>query len=150
MLRTGDKAPAFSLIDTDGNIISLSVFRGKKVVLYFYPKDNTPGCTIEACSLRDNYALLKKKVIVFGISPDNQTSHQKFTEKYSLPFPLLCDIDHKTAEAFSVWAEKKFMGRTYIGILRTTFVIDEQGKIESVISDVDTKNHAAQILALLK
>ncbi len=149
MLKPGDHAPAFSLTATDGSIVNLSDFQGKKIVLYFYPRDNTPGCTMEACSLRDHYAEISTKAVILGISHDNQAAHKKFTEKYSLPFPLLCDVDHKIAEAFGVWGEKSFMGRKHMGILRTTFIIDSSGKITHVIEKVDTKQHAEQVLPLL-
>ena len=134
--------------DQDGKWVSLEDFKGKKVVLYFYPKDDTPGCTAEACNLRDNYEeLLKKGFKVIGVSADNEKSHKKFTEKYNLPFPLIPDTDRKVIEAYGVWGEKKFMGRKYDGIFRTTFVISEVGIIESVITDVKTKDHTEQILA---
>src|SRR3989338_4793938 len=121
MLPLGKPAPAFTLTATNGTTVSLSDYKGKKIILYFYPKDDTPGCTAEACNLRDNYALLKKKgLIILGISPDKQPTHQKFTTKYNLPFPLLSDPDHAIAEKYHAWGEKKFMGRTYFGILRTT------------------------------
>ncbi len=150
MLKQGHPAPPFTLTNTNGDTVSLSDYRGKKVILYFYPKDNTPGCTAEACNLRDNNAALKKKgFVVLGISPDKQPAHQKFTTKYNLPFPLLSDPDHRVAETYGAWGEKKFMGRKYNGILRTTFIINEQGKIQEIITKVDTKNHTAQILALL-
>lgn len=146
-LKKGDKAPDFKGVDQNGAAISLENFKGKKVVLYFYPKDNTPGCTAEACSLRDNYeVLLDKGYVVLGVSPDGEKSHQKFIANYNLPFPLIADTDKVIANAFGVWGPKKFMGRTYDGIHRTTFIIDEKGLIEEVIEKVDTKNHANQII----
>jgi thioredoxin-dependent peroxiredoxin len=146
-LQKGDKAPDFKGIDQNGAEISLTNFRGKKVVLYFYPKDNTPGCTAEACSLRDNYdSLLAKGYVVLGVSPDSEKSHQKFIFNYNLPFPLIADTDKVIANAYEVWGLKKFMGRTYYGIHRTTFIIDENGSIDEVIEKVDTKNHANQII----
>lgn len=146
-LKPGDKAPAFTGRDQSGNEVSLGAFRGSKVVLYFYPKDNTPGCTAQACNLRDNYeALLAKGYKVIGVSPDSEKSHQKFIEKYSLPFPLIADTEKKILQDYGVWGRKKFMGREYDGVHRTTFIIDENGIIEEVISKVDTKNHASQFI----
>ncbi|MEZ4905080.1 MAG: thioredoxin-dependent thiol peroxidase [Spirosomataceae bacterium] len=147
-LQIGDKAPNFEAKDQDGQAIKLSNFQGKKVILYFYPKDNTPACTAQACSLRDNYeALLAKGYIVLGVSVDDEKSHQKFIKKFDLPFPLIADTDHHVVETYGIWSEKKMYGRSYMGIVRTTFVIDEQGIIKEIISKVDTKNHANQILA---
>jgi peroxiredoxin Q/BCP len=146
-LKPGDKAPAIRSIDQDGNAVSLSDFKGKKVVLYFYPKDDTPSCTKEACSFRDHYKQLKKKgYVVLGVSMDTGKSHQKFIKKFELPFTLLSDPDRKVIEDYGVWGLKKFMGREYMGIIRTTFVIDEKGRIERIIDKVDTANAAAQIL----
>ncbi len=146
-LKPGDKAPAFTGRDQSGNEVSLGAFRGSKVVLYFYPKDNPPGCTAQACNLRDNYeALLAKGYKVIGVSPDSEKSHQKFIEKYSLPFPLIADTEKKILQDYGVWGRKKFMGREYDGVHRTTFIIDENGIIEEVISKVDTKNHASQFI----
>ncbi len=146
-LKQGDKAPKFSGLNQNGEKISLADFIGKKVILFFYPKDNTPGCTKEACNLRDNYELLKKKgFVVLGVSTDNQKSHQKFSEKFDLPFDLIVDEDKKIVEKYGVWGEKKFMGRTYQGTHRTTFVIDEKGKIIKIFKKVETGNHAEQIL----
>jgi len=146
-LSPGDQAPDFTSKDQDGNDIKLSDFKGKKVVLYFYPKDNTPGCTAESCNLRDNYEELQKQgYVVLGVSPDDEKSHQKFIEKHELPFPLVADTDKSVHEAYGTWGEKKMYGKTYMGTLRTTFVIDEEGKIEEVIGKVKTKDHAAQIL----
>ncbi|MBK6263900.1 thioredoxin-dependent thiol peroxidase [Marivirga sp. S37H4] len=146
-LKIGDKAPDFKAKDQDGNEISLGDFKGKKVVIYFYPKDNTPGCTAQACNLRDNYeALQKSGYVVLGVSQDTEKSHQKFIEKQNLPFPLIADIDHTVHNLYGTWAEKQMYGRTYMGTLRTTFVIDEEGKIEDIIEKVKTKEHTAQIL----
>lgn len=146
-LKKGDKAPNFSCIDENENLISLSEYKGKKLVLYFYPKDSTPGCTTEACNLRDNYkAMQKAGYEILGVSADTSKKHQKFIEKYSLPFHLLADVDRKVIEAYGVWGLKKFMGREYDGIHRTTFVIDEKGIIEDVIEKVVTKAHAEQIM----
>lgn len=146
-LQPGNMAPDFSGIDQNGEQIKLSDFRGKKVVLYFYPKDDTPGCTAQACNLRDNYdQLLKEGFIVLGISKDNEKSHRKFIDKYSLPFSLIADTDTKINEAYGVWAEKSLYGKTYWGTNRTTFIIDEEGKIAEIIQKVDTKNHISQII----
>ena len=146
-LSPGDAAPDFSAPDQTGTTRTLSDFAGKKLVLYFYPKDDTPGCTAEACNLRDNYARFQNEGYeILGVSPDPVKKHVKFIDKYDLPFPLLADEDHAVAEAYGVWGEKKFMGRTYDGIHRTTFVIDAEGKIEEVIKKVKTKEHTAQIL----
>jgi thioredoxin-dependent peroxiredoxin len=147
ILKMGDKAPAFEGVDQDGNLVSLKDFSGKKLVLYFYPKDDTPGCTAEACNLRDNYALLRKKGYeILGVSADDERSHKKFIEKYVLPFPLLADKDKKILKAYGAWGKKKLYGREYDGILRTTYVISEKGIIEKVFAKVDTKNHTDQIL----
>ena len=146
-LKAGDKAPEFESVDQDGKPVKLADFKGKKLVLYFYPKDNTPGCTAESCNLRDNYdALLKQGYEVLGVSTDNEKSHQKFIAKHELPFSLLADKDKSVHEAFGTWDLKKFMGREYMGTLRSTFVIDENGMIEEVIAKVKTKDHTAQIL----
>ena len=146
-LQAGDQAPDFTSIDQDGNPISLSDFKGKKIVLYFYPKDNTPGCTAESCNLRDNYANLQKQgYVVLGVSGDSAKSHKKFIEKFDLPFPLIADEDKSVHEAYGTWGEKQMYGRTYMGTLRTTFVIDEKGMIEEVNAKVKTKDHTAQIL----
>lgn len=147
-LKAGDKAPNFAGKDQNGNEINLESLKGNKVVLYFYPKDDTPGCTAEACSLRDNYdALIAAGYKIVGVSPDNEKSHLKFTEKYSLPFPLIADTEKKILNDYGVWGRKKFMGKEYDGVIRTTFVISEEGVILEVIEKVDTKNHAKQILA---
>lgn len=146
-LKIGDKAPAFSCADENGNIRSIKDYKGKKLVLYFYPKDSTPGCTAEACDLRDNYKVFQKKGYeILGVSPDSASKHQKFIAKYELPFSLLADEDHAVAEAYGAWGEKSLYGKKYMGILRSTFVIDEKGKIENIIEKVDTKNHSAQLL----
>lgn len=143
----GSKAPDFTTTDENGKTVKLSSYKGKKVVLYFYPKDNTPGCTAEACSLRDSYnALQKAGYVVLGVSSDDAKSHTKFKAKYNLPFTLLADTDKKVHEAYGTWVEKSMYGRKYMGTARVTFVINEKGIIEEVIEKVDTKNHADQIL----
>ena len=145
-LKEGMRAPGFEGIDQNGNDVKLSDFTGKKVVLYFYPKDNTPGCTAEACNLRDNYdSFLKKGFAVIGVSPDNEKSHKGFTAKYSLPFPLIADTSKRILNDYGVWGEKKMYGRTFSGVIRTTFIIDEKGIIEKIISKVDTGGHTKQI-----
>ncbi len=147
LLKKGDKAPSFESVDQNGHKINLNDFAGTKVVLYFYPKDDTPGCTTEACNLRDNHdLLLNLEYKVIGVSVDSQSSHKKFAEKYNLPFTLLADTSKEIVNAYGVWGPKKFMGRSYDGTQRVTYVIDEQGFIEKVINKVDTKNHAQQIL----
>ena len=146
-LKPGDAAPQFDAADQNGNQISLESLKGKKVVLYFYPKDDTPGCTAEACNLRDNHSeLISQGYVVIGVSPDPLKAHTKFTEKYELPFSLLPDTDKKIIQAYGVWGPKKFMGKSYEGVFRTTFVIDENGVIVKVFTQVDTKNHTDQIL----
>jgi peroxiredoxin Q/BCP len=146
-LKIGDKAPEINAKDQNGILISLKDFIGKKVIVYFYPKDDTPGCTAEACNLRDNYEqLISKDFKIIGISADDEKKHQKFSEKYNLPFPLIPDTEKKIINAYGVWGPKKFMGRTFDGINRTTFVVSEDGKIEKIFSKVDTKNHTQQIL----
>ncbi len=146
-LKIGDKAPDFKGKDQDGKDVSLADYKGKKLLLYFYPKDSTPGCTAEACSLRDGYdELLNSGYEVLGVSVDSEVSHQKFIEKYSLPFRLLSDTDKAVVNAYGVWGEKKFMGKTYMGTIRTTFLIDENGIIENIITKVETKDHANQVL----
>ncbi len=146
-LKIGDPAPAFESTDQDGNPVRLSDLQGKKLVLYFYPKDDTPGCTAEACDLRDNYdRFLAQGYAVLGVSVDDERSHQKFIKKFDLPFPLLADTDQKLVNAYGVWGEKNMYGRTYMGTLRKTFVIDENGVIADIIEKVDTKNHTSQIL----
>lgn len=145
-LKPGDIAPAFTAKDQDGNEITLSGLKGKRIILYFYPKDNTSGCTAEACSLRDGKSELEKMGFkIIGVSPDSEKSHQKFIEKQNLNFTLLSDPDHAVALAYGVWGPKKFMGREYEGILRTTFIIDADGKIEKIFDKVDTKRHFEQI-----
>ena len=146
-LKAGDKAPDFAGKDQDGNIISLKDYKGKKLVLYFYPKDNTPGCTMEACSLKDNFSEFKKKgYAILGVSADDEIKHKKFIKKYGLPFSLLADVDKTIITAYDVWGEKHFLGKIFDGIVRTTFVIDENGIIERVITDVKNRNHGEQIL----
>lgn len=147
ILQKGDKAPDFKATDQNGNEISISKFAGKKIVLYFYPKDDTPGCTAQACNLRDNYKeLIDKNYVVIGVSPDNIAKHEKFAQKYSLPFPLIPDPDKEIINMYNVWGKKKFMGREYFGVNRTTYIIDENGIIEDIITKVKTKDHAAQII----
>ena len=147
LLAEGSKAPAFKGINEKGETIKLSDFKGQKLVLYFYPKDSTPGCTAEACDLRDNYnTLIKQGYAVVGVSPDSPKSHTKFIEKYELPFSLIADEDHSIADAFGAWGEKSMYGKKYMGILRSTFIINEQGIIERVIEKVNTKAHAKQVL----
>jgi peroxiredoxin Q/BCP len=147
-LKVGDKAPDLGVVNQNGEIVNLSDFKGKKLVLYFYPKDNTPGCTAEACNLRDNLSELNEKGYeVLGVSPDSEKKHLNFIDKQSLPFSLLADTDRKVLEAYGVWAEKKMYGKTYMGVVRTTFVIDENGIIENIIEKVKTKDHASQILS---
>lgn len=147
-LKPGDAAPELHGVDQDGKPVSLADYKGKKLVLYFYPKDDTPGCTAEACNLRDNYETLRKAGYeILGVSVDSEKSHQKFISKYQLPFRLLADIDKKTVEAYGVWVEKSMYGKKYFGTARTTFIIDENGVIERIIEKVDTKNHADQILS---
>ncbi|MDA0193834.1 MAG: thioredoxin-dependent thiol peroxidase [Bacteroidetes bacterium] len=146
-LKTGDKAPSFEGVDQDGKSIKLDDFKGKKVVLYFYPKDNTPGCTAESCNLRDNYSLLQEKgYVVLGISSDDEKSHRKFIEKFELPFQLIADTDKKIHEQFGTWVEKSMYGRKYMGTARVTFVIDENGTIAEIIEKVNTADHTSQIL----
>jgi thioredoxin-dependent peroxiredoxin len=148
MLKPGSKAPAFSLLSDSGDKVSLKDFKGKRVVLYFYPKDMTPGCTVEACDFRDHLPKFKKlKMVVLGISKDSVERHQKFIEKYGLPFPLLSDEDGKTCEAYGVWKEKSLYGRKFMGIERTTFLIGADGKIEKIYPKVKVKDHAEKILA---
>ena len=149
--KEGEKAPDFTAKDQNGNTVSLSGFRGKNVILYFYPQDNTPTCTTEACNFRDNYqSLLSKGFAVIGVSPDTEKSHKKFETKFNLPFPLIADPDRKIVEEYGLWAEKMMFGRKYMGILRTTFVIDPKGKILKVIDKVESKNASQQVLDLLQ
>jgi thioredoxin-dependent peroxiredoxin len=146
-LAVGQKAPDFTVETDTGEKAKLSDFKGKKVVLYFYPKDDTPGCTKEACSFRDAFASFKKRgITVLGVSPDSEAAHKKFTTKYKLPFTLLADTDKAISEAYGVYGEKKFMGRTYMGVLRTTFLIDEKGKIKKIFEKVKPEDHASEVL----
>jgi peroxiredoxin Q/BCP len=146
-LKAGDTAPNFSALDQDGNTISLSDYKGKKLVLFFYPKASTPGCTIEACDLRDNHArFVAQGYAILGVSADSQKRQSNFRSKYDFPYPLLADEDKSVINAFGIWGPKKFMGKDYDGIHRTTFVIDEKGVLEDVITKVKTKNHTDQIL----
>ncbi len=147
MLKEGDAAPDFTTKDQDGKEVKLSDFRGQKVVLYFYPKDDTPGCTKEACSFRDSNSVYKKKNIkVLGISPDNEKSHQKFIGKFDLPFTLLTDTDHQIAESYGAWGEKSMYGKKYMGIFRYTFLIDEKGQIAKIFTKVNVSEHADEVL----
>ena len=150
-LKAGDKAPTFAALDQNGNTIKLTAYKGKKVVLYFYPKDDTPGCTKEACNFRDNFNILKKKGIeIIGISTDSVKSHGKFADKYDLPFTLIADEEKTIVADYGVWGEKKFMGKTYMGTNRTTFIIDEKGIIQHIITKVDTTNSTEQVLELIE
>lgn len=147
MLKVGDKAPDFSGTDTEGKKVNLSDFKGRKLVLYFYPKDNTPGCTAEACDLRDNYLRFQSLgYSILGVSKDSADSHRKFAQKYSLPFPLIADTDRKILEAYQAWGEKNMYGKKTMGTLRKTYVIDENGVIADIIKKVDTKAPTEQIL----
>ncbi len=148
-LKEGMSAPSFEGVDQEGRTIKLSDFAGRKLVLYFYPKDNTSGCTAEACSLRDSHEeFLNKGFAVVGVSADSEKSHKGFAEKYSLPFPLIADTSRKIVNDYGVYQEKKMYGKSFFGIVRTTFIIDEKGKIEKIIAKVDTKNHSEQIFKL--
>jgi peroxiredoxin Q/BCP len=147
MIEAGQKAPELNIKDQNGNTRTLAEFKGKKLVLYFYPKDDTPGCTAEACDLRDNYSrFISQGYAILGVSPDTEAKHQKFIAKYELPFDLLADNEHTVAMAYGVWVEKSMYGKQYMGIARKTFVINENGLIETVIEKVNTKAHTAQIL----
>ena len=149
-LKVGDKAPDFTGVNEKNETISLSDYKGKKLILFFYPKDNTPGCTAAACDLRDNYAELQKQGFeLLGVSPDSPKKHAKFIEKFEFPFPLLADEDKTVLNAFDAWGLKKFMGREYDGVLRSTYIIDEKGVISHVIEKVKTKTHASQIMDLV-
>lgn len=149
-LREGDKAPTFTGIDQDGKSISLSDFSGKNLILFFYPKDMTPGCTAEACNLRDNFTELRKKGFeILGISPDSVSRHQKFIEKYELPFKLIADEEKEILKNYGVWGEKKMYGRSYMGAIRTTIIIDKDGTIIKIFHKVKTNDHTAQILSEL-
>ena len=147
MLREGDAAPDFEARDAEGNTVKLSDLRGRKVVLYFYPKDDTPGCTKEACSFRDGFAEFRRRRIeVLGVSTDDEQSHRKFAEKYSLPFTLLADTDHRVADLYGVYGEKQFMGRKYMGVARKTFLVDEEGRLRKVFDKVKVDEHADEVL----
>jgi peroxiredoxin Q/BCP len=151
MIEEGKKAPAFSLKNHDGKTVKLADFAGKYVVLYFYPKDDTPGCTAEACEFRDGHEKLKKAgAVVLGVSPDSEARHAKFREKYSLPFDLLADVDHAVAEKYGAWGEKSLYGRKYQGIIRSTFLIGPDGKVKKVWPRVKVKGHAEEVIAALK
>jgi thioredoxin-dependent peroxiredoxin len=150
-LKEGEKAPAFSGKDQNGNKISLADYKGKKLVLYFYPQDNTPTCTEEACNLRDNFSLLKKEgFTILGVSPDDEKSHKKFETKFSLPFTLIADTDHKIINKYGVWGEKQMFGNKYMGLLRTTFLIDEKGIIRKIFLKPKSKQHSAEIVKAWK
>jgi peroxiredoxin Q/BCP len=150
VIEAGSPAPDFTLQSDSDETVTLSGLRGKQVVLYFYPKDDTPGCTTQACGIRDAYDEFERAgAVVFGVSPDNEASHVKFRNKYDLPFSLLADTGHKVAELYGVWGEKKYMGRTYLGVSRSTFVIAEDGTVKSVMHDVKPANHADDVLAVL-
>ncbi len=147
MIETGQKAPELNINDQNGTLRTIAEFKGKKLVLYFYPKDDTPGCTAEACDLRDNYSrFLSEGYAILGVSPDTEAKHQKFIAKYELPFDLLADTEQTVAMAYGVWVEKSMYGKQYMGIARKTFIINENGLIETVIDKVNTKAHTAQIL----
>lgn len=149
-LKEGDIAPDFTGKNQKGEGVKLSDYKGKKVILYFYPKDDTPGCTAEACNLRDNYSeLIEKGFEVIGVSPDSEKSHNKFIDKYNLPFTLIPDENKEILMAYEAWGEKKMYGKAYMGVLRTTYIINEEGRIEKIIRKVDTKNHTKQILDAL-
>jgi peroxiredoxin Q/BCP len=151
MLKPGAVAPDFSLAADDGKAVALKDLRGKPVVLYFYPKDDTPGCTKEACQFRDSWKDVQQTgAVVLGVSPDSVTSHQKFKQKYSLPFPLLADVDHQVASAYGAWGEKSMYGKKYQGILRTTYLIDRTGRIARVFENVKPEGHAAEVVAALR
>ena len=151
MLDVGDRAPAFSLEDQSGKTVKLSDFKGKKVVLYFYPKDDTPGCTREACAFRDEHSMLQKAgAVVLGVSPDSGASHARFAGKYQLPFPLLADTDHAVAEKYGAWGQKSLYGRKFMGITRSTFLVDGAGKIARVWPKVKVDGHADQVLEAVR
>jgi thioredoxin-dependent peroxiredoxin len=146
-LKEGDKAPAFKSKDQNGNPVSLADYKGKKMVLYFYPEDDTPTCTVQACNLRDNFSLLKKQgFTVLGVSPDEEKKHKKFETKYNLPFTLITDPEHKIIDAYGVWGEKQMYGRTYMGLHRTTFLIDEKGIVKKIFLKPKSKQHTEEIL----
>lgn len=151
LLTEGTKAPAFKGLDQDGKPVSLAQYKGKKLVIYFYPKDNTPTCTVQACNLRDNFAALKKEgIALIGVSPDNAVSHKKFQEKFELPFTMIADPKHTVINAFGVWGPKQLYGKEYMGVHRTTFLIDEKGMIRKVFEKPKSKEHAEEILAAWK
>jgi peroxiredoxin Q/BCP len=150
MIEEGQEAPGFELTSDTGERVSLSQFRGKPVVLYFYPKDDTPGCTAQACGIRDSYEdFTEQGAVVLGVSPDDESSHVKFKQKYGLPFTLLADPDHEVADQYGVWGERKYMGKTYWGVERSTFLIDEEGRIAKIMRRVKPDTHADQVLAAL-
>jgi thioredoxin-dependent peroxiredoxin len=150
LVREGEPAPDFTLASDTGEAVTLSSFRGKPVVLYFYPKDDTPGCTTQACAIRDDYDVFEKRgAVVLGVSPDSETSHVKFKQKYGLPFTLLADPEHEVSEAYDVWKEKSFAGRKYMGVERSTFLIDSEGKVAKVMRRVKPDTHVEQVLAAL-
>lgn len=149
-LKEGDLAPAIEAVDQSGEMITLKEYIGKKIVLYFYPKDNTPGCTAESCDLRDNYSqFLEKGFEVIGVSADSEKSHQNFISKHNLPFRLISDVDKKVLQDYNAWGEKKLYGKTYMGVLRKTYIIDEKGYVEKIIEKVKTKEHSRQIFSEL-
>ncbi len=151
MLKEGDKAPDFTATATDGSVISLKNLKGKNVVIYFYPKDDTPGCTVEACGFRDSFKTIEKlNTVVLGVSPDSVKSHVKFTEKFQLPFPLLADEDKKICQDYGVWIEKSMYGKKYMGVARTTFVIDKEGRIAKIFEKVKPEIHATEIIEAIK
>ncbi len=151
MLRLKDKAPDFELRDTYGNKVKLSNFKGENIILYFYPRDLTPSCTLEACNFRDDYEKYKKKnIVILGVSSDDEKLHKKFTEKHNLPFTLLCDINKEVSKKYGVYKKKKFLGKEFMGIERTTFLIDKEGKIKHISPKVKVQNHSKEILELLK
>ena len=150
LIKAGRKAPEINAKDQDGNLVKIAMFKGSKLVVFFYPKDDTPGCTKEVCNLRDNYSkLLKKGIQILGVSIDNEQSHQKFIKKFDLPFPLIADPEQKVVNAWKVWGEKTLYGKKYMGTHRVTYIVDEAGKIAHVIEKVETENHAEQILGLI-
>lgn len=149
-LKVGDKAPDFSLRDQNGNSVSLDGYLGKKVIVFFYPKDDTPGCTVEVCNFRDDFELYEEKnAVLIGISKDGEESHKKFISKFNLPFTLLCDEDHAVAEAYGAWGEKSMYGRKYMGIVRTTVVVDAEGNVEQIYEKVKPKDHSKELLGVL-